>query len=189
MHTLRDSGRIGTLTDSWNQSLNGALLRLDVTHERRMWAAAALVMIVIATVALWRTRRDADIGQALLLTAALQLLISPVSWSHHWSWAGLFLIWAVARAWQRRRVVESLVLAGVLAAFWTGPHWIVPYHERVELHWNWWQRLIGEGYVLLAATFLTASALGWGPSRERPAPVDELVGEDCAEADGLTAVG
>jgi alpha-1,2-mannosyltransferase len=173
LHTLRSSARIGTLTDSWNQSINGVLLRLDVVHERRIWAAAALVMIVLATVALWRTRRKEDIGQAVLLTAALQVLISPVSWSHHWDWAGLFLIWCVSRSWHRRSVIEDLIFAGVVAAFWIGPHWAVPYHERVELHWTWWQRVIGEGYVLLAILFIVASALGWGPDRHREPARDD----------------
>jgi alpha-1,2-mannosyltransferase len=166
LHTVINSGRIGNMTDSWNQSMNGSLIRMGIPHERRFWAAAVLVMIILATIALWRTRRREDIGQAVLITAALQLLISPVSWAHHWDWAALFLIWCVARSWERRRwAIEDLFFVAFATIFWIAPYVKVPFNFGAELHWTWWQRIPGESFVLSAIVLVVASALGWGPRR------------------------
>jgi alpha-1,2-mannosyltransferase len=79
-----------------NQSLNGLVLRLagDGTGAHRVWIAAALAVGLTglgAAVAAGRRRLDL---LGVCLCAATGLLLSPVSWTHHWVYAvaGLALI-------------------------------------------------------------------------------------------------
>jgi alpha-1,2-mannosyltransferase len=65
------------------------------------------------------------IAEAVMVLALTELLISPVSWTHHWSWLILAPIAAVT-LWAVHRVVAImlLVLVGlaVLAPYWWIQH-------------------------------------------------------------------
>ena len=86
--------RLGNIAYVGNQSLNGALLRLlgGAAAARPYWLAAAAVVGAAGLVlAAWASRRGHEmIG---ILTCALTgLLVSPVSWSHHWVWIAPILV-------------------------------------------------------------------------------------------------
>ncbi|MFF3037802.1 glycosyltransferase 87 family protein [Arthrobacter citreus] len=126
---LPDTSRVGGGAYVDNLSFRGALLHFagpeaDVTVPWLLLclaaAAAAAVIIRLATMA----------GMDLLaLTAAalLMLLASPVSWSHHWVWAALFLPLAGAAVRglprQRRamRLTGWVLLVATAAAFYLTP--------------------------------------------------------------------
>jgi alpha-1,2-mannosyltransferase len=137
---MLDPGRVGGLAYSGNQSLRGLLVRLGASEH--VWMALCVVVLAVTVFALPRLRDDLT---AVLAVAAAGLLISPVSWSHHWVWVAPALL-----------VLRGPVRIAVVAVFALGPHWLLPSAGDRELAWTWWQHLIGNAYVWLALAFL-----GW----------------------------
>lgn len=82
-----ETGRVGLVEDTANQSLRGVLARLlHTTHPGLWWIATAAVAgilgLTVAVVSELRGRR----AWAVSACAVTALLVSPVSWSHHWVW-------------------------------------------------------------------------------------------------------
>jgi alpha-1,2-mannosyltransferase len=150
--TLRDTGRIGPIHWAGNQSLNGLMNRIT---DLAPWASNAALAIgaVIAVPALWLMLRFHKRGQnlaALLVTAFWILLVSPVSWSHHWVWAVPLIVVLISRlpqttfatAWKR-----WLAAVAVIAVFVSCALLILPNGRNIELHWKVWQAIIGNIYI------------------------------------------
>jgi len=125
-HQATDAQRTGPIAIVSNQSWNG-LLRRPPFH----WGdptAALWVILVIATVAcgvflaarLTAAHRTAETVMALGLT---ELLVSPVSWTHHWSWVAIAPIAAVS-LWRVHRAVAWLLLVLVALAVAAPYLWI-----------------------------------------------------------------
>jgi alpha-1,2-mannosyltransferase len=161
-----DTTRVGGLDYAGNESITGALARLTVgTHERTaVWAVLALIVLALTAVGMLRAFAlggAAGARIALLLNAFAGLLVSPISWSHHWVWcAPAIAVFAMTR--ERR----WLVLAGVgLVLFAAGPQWWFPRLGHREDLWNWWEQLLADAYVLYAFAVLAVGALT-GPQLE-----------------------
>jgi alpha-1,2-mannosyltransferase len=108
--------RLGHITGIGNQSLNAALLRLELSAPVRS-AVVLLAGGAIAALALHRAARQARSGDwfsALVLTGAAGLVLSPVSWTHHQIWLVLAALLPVAGAPWARRAWPVLVLAVML---------------------------------------------------------------------------
>ena len=98
-----------------------------------------------------------------LLTAAvimtLGLLVSPITWSHHWVW-GLASVVALIAVTLRLKSAPLAALALVQGAlFIMAPHWWFPYGQVNELHWNVAEQLVGSSYTL--AAIASGVALAW----------------------------
>ena len=122
---------------------------------------------------------------ATLLTAAvimtLGLLVSPITWSHHWVWglATVVVLIAVALRLNSLALMGTALVQGAL--FIMAPHWWFPYGQVNELHWNVAEQLVGSSYTLAAiasgvalAWALPAQAtarLGWNSLRRTNAPI------------------
>jgi alpha-1,2-mannosyltransferase len=106
--------------------------------------------------------------RALLVVAAGGLLLSPVSWSHHWVWIvpALAVGWtAVYRRWPvDRGGWPAMALLAITAMFTIGQR-IMPHADERELDWTWWQHLLGNGYLFAALAFLV-----WTARRTVPEP-------------------
>ncbi|MCK0089847.1 mannosyltransferase [Rhodococcus sp. F64268] len=91
-----DADRIGPVGSVWNQSLRGALSRLlgrDV-DTGAVWIVAVAVCALLA-VAAWRSLGPDDRLGTLVIVQLFGLLISPISWVHHWVWVVPMLLWLV----------------------------------------------------------------------------------------------
>ncbi|MCR5977235.1 mannosyltransferase [Gordonia jinghuaiqii] len=114
---LGDAERIGPVKAVINQSLRGTLSRFvgfDV-GTGWIWFAGVLVATVVAVIA-WRSVSDA-LG-VLLVVQFLGLLISPISWVHHWVWIiplGVWLVHGAASVRPGARAVLGMwvVVAGL----------------------------------------------------------------------------
>lgn len=122
---------------------------------------------------------------ATLLTAAvimtLGLLVSPITWSHHWVWGLATVVVLIAVALR----LKSPVLMGTALAqgalFIMAPHWWFPYGQVNELHWSVVKQLVGSSYTLAAIASGVALAwalpvqatarLGWNSLRRTDAPI------------------
>jgi alpha-1,2-mannosyltransferase len=140
-----DTGRIGPLAFAGNQSLNGMLYRARLTGsaEQFAWLAAAAAVGVLGLIAVSRAARANRPLFALGLTACTALLISPVSWSHHWVWAAPILLTAVLTAYRARDRRTLALSAAGLALFLASPQWWFPATGDRELHCGWWEQAIG----------------------------------------------
>jgi alpha-1,2-mannosyltransferase len=101
------------------------------------------------------------------LCALSGLLISPVSWSHHWALATpvllLFAVNALRRPWLAGLVGAALAAAiGYSHMIW----WVPVNHPRhSELHLDPLQLVYADGYVLLGLAALAIAA--WRTSARR----------------------
>jgi len=152
--------RIGGIAYASNQSILGTLARLGLTNPARawLWLALSLLVAALAVIGMRGAIKTSHVTHALLLNAAAGLLISPISWSHHWVWAAPALLTCLATSYtNHRRLLWCAVLA--LLIFAIAPHWLLPSGSGRELHWSWWQQAMGDSYALTALTALTWAAI------------------------------
>jgi alpha-1,2-mannosyltransferase len=130
---------------------------------------AGLACLALALPMARRLHRRGEVLGALLVTAFCGLLISPISWTHHWVWlvplAGLL----VTRAVRTPGVATFSPIAG-LAALGTGVCTMVPAGNDAELHWNVAQQLLGNAYVF--GTIVVLAVLAIRLRTERPSVVE-----------------
>ena len=132
-----NDGRTGLVAWGGNQSLRSILTRLagSIHGATVEWVSVALLAAVIGLTSAVLLDRAGHAMLAILATALVGLLDSPISWDHHWVWilpgmmAAAHYAW---RAWQvgRRnagRWCAALVGALLLIfAAWPGALWSVP---------------------------------------------------------------
>jgi alpha-1,2-mannosyltransferase len=149
--TVFDYGRVGNLAYAGNQSLRGMAARLFSTAatQTTVWVFAALVVLGLGVVAMRRCLRAGNTTFALLINAQVGLLVSPISWSHHWIWIAPALL-ALLTHGRDGPTRPPFVIGGVLTlAFVTAPHWTLPYKFDGQLNWAIWQQVPGNLYVIL----------------------------------------
>jgi alpha-1,2-mannosyltransferase len=160
-----DPAHVGRIQNVANQSLLGALARvLGTLSVGPVWltAAAAVGGAGIALAA--RAGRAGQAAQAFALCAVTSLLISPISWSHHWVLAVPALLVAVvaaARRWPSRTAVAGLAAVAVVAvAGWAAIIWRVPLGggHYAELNLTPVQLIAADAYVLAGLAVLVAAA-------------------------------
>ncbi|MFI7002866.1 mannosyltransferase [Nocardia sp. NPDC050175] len=108
---LGDADRIGPVGSVWNQSLRGALSRIlgyDV-QSGPWWLAGVLVVAVLAFFA-WRALEPDDRMGTLIMVQLFGLLVSPISWSHHWVWLLPTVLWLLYGP--LRRAPGAKIIAG-----------------------------------------------------------------------------
>jgi alpha-1,2-mannosyltransferase len=162
--TVFDTTRIGAPYFSSNQSVNGVLARahLTGTAETAVWLAASVLIAAVAWFAIQSAVRTGRTVTALALTACTELLVSPVSWSHHWVWAAPVLLCALLKFWRRRALAGTrpLLIAGlVTAVFLAAPQIWFPHSDNRELGWAWWEQIIGSAYVWVGIATLALCTL------------------------------
>lgn len=90
---LPDTSRIGGAGYVDNLGIKGAILHFmgpDFPVDLP-WLLLALLTVAASTLIIRLAGNRGDLMTALAATALLMLLISPVSWSHHWVWVALFI--------------------------------------------------------------------------------------------------
>jgi alpha-1,2-mannosyltransferase len=156
------TGRPGSTQSASNQSILAILARAGLGPHTPAGIATWLVLsAVTAAVACRGMRRALAVSGdclALSLNAFAALLISPVSWSHHWVWCvPALLTLAVLGAGHRSRLPLAAACTG-LAMFATAPQLWLPHGRNAELHWTAWQQVTGSCYALFAALILVLAA-------------------------------
>jgi alpha-1,2-mannosyltransferase len=177
---LLDPSRVGRVAYASNQSILGALGRLALPGAvaTSLWVLLSLATVALAWVVVVQARQAGEELTALLAVAVAGLLVSPISWAHHWVWIApaLLLLTPLAR---RRRQLLLVTGLPVFAVFATGPPWSLPSDNDLEKHWTWWQHLIGDSYVLIGLLFLVLAAflMRWPTGGE---PVGQLEAGQCS---------
>jgi alpha-1,2-mannosyltransferase len=145
-----------------NQSITGVIARTGLNPHSpggtALWLGLSATVVMVACLGMRRALAAAQPAWALLLNAFAGLLISPISWSHHWVWGEMaVLMLATTRFGQARRWCLTLAAAGA-AMFAISPQWLLPNGGNRELHWAIWQQIIGSSYVIYAVILLTGAA-------------------------------
>jgi alpha-1,2-mannosyltransferase len=145
-----------------NQSVSGVLARAGLDPHSQggsaAWLALSAAVAVVAVIGLRRATAAGEPALALSVNALAALLISPISWTHHWVWAAPALIGLAVTG--RRHSWRGGVAAAAagLVLFEVSPMWLLPHGANAELGWAWWQQVIGDAYVIFGAIVLVLAA-------------------------------
>lgn len=146
-HTVHHTDRIGSASLNTDQNIAGALARLALAEQVRslLWVAASLLVLAMTVWAMRRALRAGEPTLALVCVALFGLVVSPVSWSHHWVWVLPTLLVTGIVGWRRRNVALMAVCAiGVALMRWS-PIDLMPKHHEASA--AWWRQLAGMSYV------------------------------------------
>jgi len=147
-----------------NQSLNGGLVRLTRNeHPPTGWyVALAVCAVALGALAARRQLRAGRDAAAFVCIAMVGLLVSPISWTHHWVWlVPAVMVLAAGRHWIGAAAVTAV---GVIA-----PMWFTPATDLREFHHSWWQAALCLSYAAAAVWFLARLAAEPAGPRPRPA--------------------
>jgi alpha-1,2-mannosyltransferase len=153
---LLDPERLGPNDGTSNQSIRGALMRIGPTSDTAqtvVWAVLAIVVCVLGFRLSTRLDRLDEQVAVVACVGMVAVLVSPVSWIHHWHW-GIVVIGALlGDGRSRRRVVAALAATTVLALKlpWWGGAW--PGHGPLVTVLG---RIVEQSYTLFAIFALVA---------------------------------
>ena len=120
-------GRTGFTGWAGNQSLDGLITRLtgSVNGAKPAWIVAAVLVGLAGVASAALLDRKGYLLPGLLMAALTGLLVSPISWDHHWVWiapGGVTAVHYAVRAWQKgaQRAAWALGAAAVAVVAWFG---------------------------------------------------------------------
>jgi alpha-1,2-mannosyltransferase len=172
-----------------NQSINGVVQRLlhGDPSATKLWTVLAVVVAAagLAT-AVWASRRELEL-LGIVLCGVTGLLVSPISWSHHWVWVVPALALMAGggsrggagadgragicpRDWISRAAGAAAILA--LFAMWPAPSragrvtiWLphgllrfAPHDNDLEYTWHGATLLLGNSYVIAGVAAIAGAA-------------------------------
>jgi alpha-1,2-mannosyltransferase len=170
---MLDPARTGPVWSAINQSLRGAIARVAGADLTSVWLVLAVAAAVLGVWAAWVCLRAGDRAAGLLAVQITGLLISPISWSHHWVWVLPLLLWCLFGPRQRNVWVRVLAIAWVVATCSYVVSILIAmqfYGQLASRHW--WQAWLGTVYPLLG--ILTLVLLGVLSVRVRSATTTAL---------------
>ncbi|OBJ06108.1 alpha-(1-2)-phosphatidylinositol mannosyltransferase [Mycobacterium alsense] len=174
-HTVHHTDRIGEAALNTDQNIAGTLARLGLGEHARfgLWAVACLLVLASTVWAMRRVLRAGEPFLAVICVALFGLVVSPVSWSHHWVWVLPTVLVTAVLAWRRRNpALAALSAAGVALMRWSPIDLLPKHHETTA---NLWHQLVGASYVwwalaVIAVAGWTVTARADSPRSVTPAP-------------------
>lgn len=159
IHTVHNTQRIGKPTLNTDQNIAGALARLSLGEDERflLWVGGCFAVLTAAVWAIQRVLQADEPTLAVICVALFGLVVSPVSWSHHWVWMLPAVLVTGVVGWRRHNTALTVVsAAGVALMRWT-PIDLLPKHRE----WTavWWRQLAGMSYVWWALAVIIAAGL------------------------------
>ena len=175
--------RVGSIATSTNQSWRGGISRI-VGHDAG-YSVPVLIAIALTAVLAVLAWRAIDAGNAerpdrlggIVIVEMFGLLLSPISWTHHWVWVVPMMIWLIHGPLAYRR--DARVLGwGWLALMLVGPPWLLGFVQPSlwQASRPWYFAWAGLVYIVAAvATLAWIAATGrrsgrsLAPARDRSA--------------------
>jgi alpha-1,2-mannosyltransferase len=150
-HLSHDTRRVGAPYIS-NQSPYAAAIRVagGQAHIGWWWVMVSLAFAVIGLAVAAVLARRGDWLGATAVTGATGLLVSPISWAHHWVWILPALVLLIR---DRHRIGAAAgYLLFAVAPFWFTPHAAGPR----EYGFHWLTTLVANCFLIAGLAFL-----GW----------------------------
>jgi len=116
-----DVGRVGNVDRIDNQTLQAAIARTHLSIPPALFDLISLIVLCVGIAVAAVAYRRSSSMLAILVCAATGLLLSPISWFHHYVWIVPGLIWLVSGT-DRPAKGECWAMAGALAFIVDPPH-------------------------------------------------------------------
>jgi alpha-1,2-mannosyltransferase len=144
-----------------NQSLRGALLRFfpDMSHVSAIWLPCCLLVACLGLLLAIRVTRRGNESHGFLLTAITGLLISPVSWTHHWAIV-VPVVLAMVTSVDDRATRWLLIAIAVEIAVASSAIWLVIENDPIGTRLGTGGLLLANVYVLAGLAVVAAAAVG-----------------------------
>ena len=125
LHDVALTGRVGRAAYGGNQSWYAILHRppFPATGSGPMWVVLSIGTLLVGTFVAWRCVLTDRQSFAVISIALVGLLVSPISWTHHWVWVLLLPPMLVG---SRRDETESFIrmmLWGIVILTTAAPYW------------------------------------------------------------------
>jgi alpha-1,2-mannosyltransferase len=161
--------RVGSIATSINQSWRGGVSRI-VGHDAGYSLPVLIAIAVTAVIALlaWRaigagnTQQPDRLG-GIVIVQLFGLLLSPISWTHHWVWLIPMMIWLIHGPLRYLRGAQILGW-GWLVLTLIGPPWLLGFAQPTIWQTGRPWYLAWAGLVYIVATVAT---LAWIASTGR----------------------
>jgi hypothetical protein len=203
-------GRTGSVHSLVNQSLLGSLARLygTVAPAQPVWLPIALAVSAVGIVGGAMLARTGRPVHGWTLVGVTSVLVSPISWDHHWVWVVPVLALMAGLAFTARPIVKAcyvlgiVIIAAIMGSWpwkYSGPRAFVPrrgllgwfvkppevtqvtvVHGWQLLTWNLWVVIGMVVYLALVA----AAIVTW---LKRPRRQITVVTQDKSPIDALLA--
>ncbi len=153
---LGDAHRVGPIATALNQSWRGGISRI-LGHDAGFGPPVLTAIAVTAVLAVlaWRALGDFDRLGKLLVVELFGLLLSPISWSHHWVWLVPLMIWAIHGP-LRDRPGARYVGWGWLVLTLIGVPWLLLFAQPTiwQISRPWYLAWAGLAYIVPAVATL-----------------------------------
>jgi alpha-1,2-mannosyltransferase len=166
---LGDAHRVGPIATSFNQSWRGGISRI-LGHDAGFGplVLGAIAVTALLAILAWRALDGSDRLGKLLVVEVFGLLLSPISWTHHWVWLVPLMIWLIHGP-VRKRPGAGIVGWGWLALTIIGPPWLLSFAQPTiwQISRPWYLAWAGLVYIVAAVATLTwIAATGHDASSE-----------------------
>ncbi|HEY0229396.1 MAG TPA: glycosyltransferase 87 family protein [Mycobacterium sp.] len=157
--TVRHTDRIGEASLNTDQNIAGALARIGLGEHARfvLWVLGCFLVLALTVWAMRRVLRAGEPVLALICVALFGLVVSPVSWSHHWVWVLPAILVTAVVGWRRRNIALALLSTAGIALMYQTPIDLLPKHHEAAA--AWWRQLFGMSYVWWALAVIAAAGL------------------------------
>lgn len=161
---LGDASRVGPIGTSFNQSWRGGVSRI-LGHDAGYGPAvvAGIALTAVLAVLAWRALHGERLG-SLLVVELFGLLISPISWTHHWVWLLPLMIWLFDGPWRERAGARGLGWMWLMLSL-VGVPWLLSFAQPTiwQIGRPWY--LAWAGLVYIVAVLITLCWIAAGRSR------------------------
>lgn len=166
---LGDADRVGPIGTSFNQSWRAGISRI-VGHDAGYGPVVLVGIVVTAVLAVlaWRAIGDDRLG-GILIVSIFGLLLSPISWTHHWVWLIPLMMWLFYGPLADRP--GARILGWVwLALTVIGVPWVLSFAQpdiwQISRPWYLaWAGLVYLVAALVTLAWIGATSRGFGRSR------------------------
>lgn len=149
-----------------NESVTATFQKLGMSGTT-LTVVSGVCMIAVVAMTWLGTKRaldDGDLPMALGVNATGVLLLSPISWSHHWVLALPTAALIMVMGYQRHKFWLLFSGWAGVVILWLAPHYQVPLEYE---SWSFPQKVAGSSYQIIAVLFLIVMTVLWFRGRRR----------------------